>query len=278
LQQRDDVEGDGAEAPQRLLPLRQLRWVRRRPAWPLLPPPEQRPAHRGVLGRGARVHEGVVVVLLREGGPCRQERVAGGRVLAGAVAEERAVRLGGGGGVAGVGEEEHGAGGIGGGGGDGDGTQARDVGGGAGGVGGEGGNADVVEAGGVARRLQQRGLVTLLAATVLWLCEGDGGVGEVEDDVQLDKEQDKQGGSRSSHCRRSRMPVSPLGDGRLRKSPGGEDIRNACPCALPAPCNLHIDKTLKRSRLLYMVVACFTCKCNHLARSDLSGRPASKQH
>jgi hypothetical protein len=217
LQQGDDVEGDGAQAPQRLLPLGQLRRVRS-PTRPtlLLPAPEQRAAHRGVLAGGAHVHEGVVVGLLGEGRARLHERVAGGGVLAGAGAEEGAVRLRGGRGVAGVAEEGGRAGGVVCGGGHGDGAEARDVGGGAGGVGGERGDAEVVEAGGVARRLhQQRGLAMLLGVLLLWFRgegegEGGGGVGEAEEQAELDGEQQEKnrGNPCCCHCRRRRIACS----------------------------------------------------------------------
>lgn len=149
----DDPQDDVADAPQPVLPPRQLRRVRRPRR-----PPERVAARARVVLRRHHVHVGVVVGLRRQVPRRRLERVAGEAVLVGAAPEEP----GQGGVAAGAGdeggEEGGGGGGVGEGGGEGDGGEAPGVGAGAGGVGLEGGDAEVVVLGGPARLLDQRGI------------------------------------------------------------------------------------------------------------------------
>ena len=159
-EERDDVERDGAELAERLLPGRQLRRVL---AGPL--PPEQRLAHLRVLGGGADVHVGEVVVLRRDRLPGGAQRVAGLAVFGGAGPEQRlhggvgglrgrALR---GGAVGQRGGRGGAARGVGGRGRDGDGGEAAHVGRGAGRVGAQRGHAQVRVGRGVAGGAHQRG-------------------------------------------------------------------------------------------------------------------------
>jgi hypothetical protein len=156
-EERDDVEGNGAELGERLLPGRQLGGVR---AWPA--PVEQHLAHLRVLCGGADVDGSVVVVLLGDGPPGGAERGARLPVLGGAGAEQR-LRHGSvglpllGGGAVGQSRRRGGAaGGVGGSGGDCDGRQAAHVRRRAGRVGAQRGHAHVVVGRGAAGRAHQR--------------------------------------------------------------------------------------------------------------------------